>query len=116
MNTLDRRVQSAVSDHFLTVLQTFDAAGLVGLQCGALLADGVVKLEIEQGEYDTYGVRACEAVLSVASNMEHIQKSGMDLDPPLAFRYMGRIKEAIKAGIWKSLCPSWFMVQGTDEP
>ena len=116
MNTLDRRVQSAVSDHSLTVLQAFDAAGLVGLQCGALLADGVVKLEIEQGEYDTYGVRACEAVLSVASNMEHIQKSGMDLDPRLAFRYMGRIKEAIKAGIWKSLCPSWFMVQGTDEP
>ena len=75
-----------------------------------------MKLEIEQGEYDTYGIRACKAVLSVASNMEHIQKSGMDLDPQLPFRYMGRIKEAIKAGIWKSLCPSWFMVQGTGEP
>ena len=30
MDTLDRRVQSAVS----TILGAFDAAGLVGLQCG----------------------------------------------------------------------------------
>ena len=90
MNTLDRRVQSAESDHSLMVLQTFDAAGLVGLQCGALSAHGVVKLEIDQGEYDTYGVRACEAVVSAASNMEHIQKSGMDLDPRLAFHCQTR--------------------------
>ena len=83
-------MQSPVSDHSLTVLQALDAAGLVGLQCGALSADGVVKLEIDQGEYDTYGVRACEAVLSVASNMEHIQKSGMDLDPRLAFHCQTR--------------------------
>jgi len=108
-------VQSAVSDHFFTILQAFDAAGLVSVQCGALLADGIVKLEIEHGEYDTYGVRACEAVLTVASNIKHIQKSGMDLDPRLAFCYMSRIKEAVKAGIWKSLCPSWFMVQGSDD-
>ena len=73
-------------------------------------------MEIEQGKYDTYGVRACEAVLTIACNMEHIQKSGMDLDPRLAFRYMARIKEAVKLGIWKSLCPSWVMVQRPDEP
>ena len=29
---------------------------------------------------------------------------------------MARIKEAVKVGIWKSLCPSWFMVQRIDEP
>ena len=117
MNALDRRVQSAVSDHSLTVFQAFDAAGLARLQSGALSADGVVKLEIEHGEYDTYGVRACEAVFPVASNMELIQKWGMDQDPRLAFRYLDRIKEAVKVGIWKSLCPTWFMVQGThDEP
>ncbi|PFX29712.1 hypothetical protein AWC38_SpisGene5510 [Stylophora pistillata] len=96
MNPLDRRVQSAVSDHSLTVVQAFDAAGLARLQSGALSADGVVKLEIEHGEYDTYGVRACEAVFPVASNMELIQKWGMDQDPRLAFRYLDRIKEAVK--------------------
>ena len=48
--------------------------------------------------------------------MEHIQKSGMDLDPSLAFRYMSRLKEAVKAGIWDGLCPDWFIVRETDTP
>ena len=78
----------------------------MGLQCGALSADSITTLDIEHREYDSYGVRACEAVLTVASKMEHIQKSGMDLDPHMAFRYMDRIKEAVKVGILKSLCPS----------
>jgi len=53
MNELDRQVQSAVSDHGFTVLQAFDSTGLVGLQCGVLLADSVGKLDIENGQYDT---------------------------------------------------------------
>ena len=57
-----------------------------------------------------------EAVLKVASKMEHIQKSGMDFDPRLAFRYMSRLKEAVKAGIWDGLCPDWFIVRETDTP
>ena len=48
--------------------------------------------------------------------MEHIQKSGMDFDPRLAFRYMSRLKEAVKAGIWDGLCPDWFIVRETDTP
>ena len=38
----------------------------------------------------------------------------MDFDPRLAHRYMGRIKEAVMAGIWTLLCPEWFMLQGED--
>ena len=90
---LDRRVKSVVSDNSLSVLQVFDAAALVSLHCGSS-SDGVVKLVVQDREYETYGVEACEAVLKVASKMEHIQKSGMDFDPCLAFRqggYLGRI-------------------------
>ena len=75
--------------HLICCVRPF-LEGSPGIRCGALSADGVVKLEIDQGEYDTYGVRACDAVLSVASNMEHIQKSGMDLDPRLAFHCQTR--------------------------
>ena len=46
--------------------------------------------------------------------MVHIKQSGMDFDPRLAHRYMGRIKEAVMAGIWTLLCPEWFMLQGED--
>ena len=64
--------------------------------------------------------KAFEALYPNRNEEEELQymKSGMgmDLDPRLAFRYMARIKEVVKVGIWKSLCPSWFMVQGTDEP
>ena len=112
---LDRRVKSVVSDNSLSVLQVFDAAALVSLHCGSS-SDGVVKLAVQDGEYETYGVEACEAVLKVASKMEHIQKSGMDFDPRLAFRYMSRLKEAVKAGIWDGLCPDWFIVRETDTP
>ena len=112
---LDRRVKSVVSDNSLSVLQVFDAAALVSLHCGSS-SDGAVKLVVQDGEYETYGVEACEAVLKVASKMEHIQKSGMDFDPRLAFRYMSRLKEAVKAGIWDGLCPDWFIVRETDTP
>ena len=64
---------------------------------------------MSDGDYDAYGVKECEAVLAVASKMPNVRESGMDLDPKLGHRYMGRIKEAIMAGIWKSLCPEWFV-------
>ena len=60
---LDRRVKSVVSDNSLSVLQVFDAAVLVSLHCGSS-SDGVVRLVVQDGEYETYGVEACEDVLS----------------------------------------------------
>ena len=33
----------------------------------------------------------------------------MDFDPKLGHRYMARIKDVIMAGIWKTLCPEWFV-------
>ena len=115
LTALDRRVNSVVSDHSLSVLQVFDAAALVSLHCGSS-SDGVVKLAVPEGEYESYGVEACEAVLKVASKLKHIQKSGMDFDPRLAFRYMTRLKKAVKAGIWDGLCPDWFILTDKDTP
>ena len=115
LTALDRRVNSVVSDHSLSVLQVFDAAALVSLHCGSS-SDGVVKLAVPEGEYESYGVEACEAVLKVASKLKHIQKSGMDFDPQLAFRYMTRLKKAVKAGIWNGLCPDWFILTDKDTP
>ncbi len=45
-----------------------------------------------------------QKVLAVVSKMPHIIKSGMDLDPRLAFRFMEKIKKAVKIGIWDGLC------------
>ena len=103
---LDTRVNSVMSDNSLAVLQVFDAAALVKLHCGI-----PVELAVSDGDYDAYGVKECEAVLAVASKMPNVRESGMDLDPKLGHRYMGRIKEAVMAGIWKSLCPEWFVSQ-----
>ena len=58
VTALDRRVKSVVSDNSLSVLQVFDAAALVSLHCGSS-SDGVVKLVVQDGEYETYGVEAC---------------------------------------------------------
>ena len=118
---LDTRVNSVMSDNLLEVLQVFDAAALVKLHCGSS-SNRTAKLAVSDGDYDAYGIKECEAVLSVASKMPNVRESGMDLDPKLGHRYMGldpklghrymgRIKEAIMAGIWKSLCPEWFVSQ-----
>lgn len=34
----------------------------------------------------------------------------MDFDPRLAFRFMEKIKKAVKIGIWEGLCSDWFLV------
>lgn len=70
-----------------------------------------IRLWLPDGEYDNFGVEQCRRVLETVSNMLHIQQSGMNFDPRLAHRYMNLIKEAIMAGIWKGLCPKWFMLE-----
>lgn len=61
-------------------------------------------------------MKECDAILTVASKMAHIRKSGMDFDPRLASRYMSRIKEAILLGVWNLLCPEWFILQDKNTP
>ena len=107
---LDTRVNSVVSDGSLAVLQAFVAEALVKLHCGSA-SNKTVKLDVSDGDYDVYGVKECEAVLAVASKMPGIRASGMDFDPKLGHRYMARIKDAVMAGIWETLCPEWFVSQ-----
>lgn len=110
MTSLDNRVNAVVADGAFSVLEVFDAASLVNLHCGSICDEGV-KLLSSEGEYDTFGVAQCRRVLETTSNMLHIQQSGLNFDPRLAHRYMNLLKEAIMAGIWKGLCPEWFMLK-----
>ena len=72
------------------------------------------KEEYSIGAYEMYGVEECQAVLAVVSKLAHIIKSGMDFDPRLAFRFMEKIKKAVKIGIWDGLCLDWFVLaEGT---
>ena len=115
-NSLEERVKSVTSDPSLSVLQVFDAVALVKLHCGRI-SEEKLELNVTDGEYDCYGVEECKAVLATVSKMAHVKESGMDFDPRLAFRYMSQIKEAVKAGIWKLLCPEWFIQTGdSDNP
>ncbi len=104
------RANSVVSDGSLAVLQAFDTEALVKLHCGTA-SHRTVKLAMSDGDYNVYGVKECEAVLAVASKMPTIRESGMDFDPKLGHCYMARIQEAIMVGIWKTLCPEWFVLQ-----
>jgi hypothetical protein len=47
--------------------------------------------------------------MKIISQMQHIKESGMDFDPRLANRFMRCLKEAVLAGVWKGLCPEWFV-------
>ena len=86
---------------------------LVTLHCGSF-SEGSVELNATDGMYKSYGVEECKSVLVTSSKMAHIKQSGLDFDPRLAHGYMGRIKEAVMAGIWTSLCHEWFMLQGEE--
>ena len=87
----------------------FDASALVALHCGTC-EDDTLQMAVSNGEYEMYGVKECQEVLAVISNMPHIIKSGMDFDPRLAFQFMEKIKKAVKTGIWDELCFDWFVL------
>lgn len=112
---LDKRVKSVVGDRCLSVLEVFDDSSLVALHRGCR-ADDVLKLDVPDGEYETYGVEECRALLSVACKMPHVSTSGMDFDPRLAFHFMKRIKEAVQVGIWDGLCSDWFRLANDCTP
>ena len=105
---IEKRVSTITSHEYLGVLQVFDAAQLVQLQCGKRNS-GVVAWKISAGEYDTYGVEECQEIMKVISRMQHIEECGIDFDPRLAYRYMICLKEAVAAGVWDGLCPEWFI-------
>jgi hypothetical protein len=87
----------------------FDAAALVTLCCGNC-EENTLQMAVSDGEYAPYRVEECKSVLGVASKMPHLIKSGMDFDPCLAFRFMGRIKKAVRIAIWDGLCLDWFVL------
>lgn len=91
----------------------FDASALVALHCGTC-EDNILQMAVSDREYEMYGVEECQAVSAVVSKMAHIIKSGMDFDPRLAFRFMEKIKKAVKIGMWDGLCLDWFVLaEGT---
>ena len=110
MNSLEKRVNTVMSDEVYSILEVFDAASLVNLQCGSLGDEGVQFL-VDAGEYESLGVDQCRRVLTTISKMHHIQKSGLNFDSRLAHRYMSCIKEAVKVGIWNTICSQWFMLK-----
>lgn len=105
---IENRVDSITSHECLAVLQVFDAAQLVQLQCGKRNS-GAVTWHISAGDYDTYRVEECQAILKVISRTQHTKECGLDFDPRLAHRSMLCLKEAVAAGIWEGLCPEWFI-------
>lgn len=52
LSAANKRVKSVVSDHYLAVLQVFDAAALVRLHCRSS-SNGTMKLKVSNGGYDT---------------------------------------------------------------
>ena len=111
MNALDRKVQPVLNDSCLSTLQVFDASALLALHCGTC-EDDTLQMAVSDGEYEMYGVKECQEALAVISNVHHIIKSGTDFDPRLAFRFMEKIKKAVKIGIWDDLCFDWFVLVG----
>lgn len=110
---LDRRVES-VTGEFLSVLEAFDAGNLVHLHCGTE-TEGGVKYVVSEGEYEAYGVEESKIILSVMSQMKHVETSGINFDPRMAYSYMSRIKNAIRVGIWERKCPEWFVDAATNK-
>ncbi|CAB3979115.1 Hypothetical predicted protein, partial [Paramuricea clavata] len=108
MTAVENRALSVTSSAFLSVLEVFDAQSLVNLQCGRMV-ELEIEFQIPAGEYDDYGVQQCKEVMKIISQMQHIKESGMDFDPRLANRFMRCLKEAVLAGVWKGLCPEWFV-------
>ena len=90
MTSLDARVNAVVTDGAFSILEVFDAAKLVSLQCGSISGEDI-KLLLPEGEYESFGVDQCRRVLETSSNMLHIKESGMNFDPCLAYRYMNLI-------------------------
>ena len=41
--------------------------------------------------------------------IEHIKTSTFNFDPHLAHKYIGRLKDAVKAGIWMGYGSAWFV-------
>ena len=58
INSLENRVNTVMADEVYSILEVFDAAILVNLQCGYVEND-VIKFVTEEGRYESFGVEQC---------------------------------------------------------
>ena len=107
-HALDKRLSYVIGSESLHILEIFNAQSLVKLQCGKPL-DGSLKYDIAEGETEEYGVQQCQEFLDVVSKVPHIKESDFNFDPRMSQKYLTRIKDAVHAGIWKRVCPEWFV-------
>jgi len=105
---LERRLSSVENNPTLQILQTFDAQNLVKLYCGKRDGANVV-YDIPEGEIKQYGVLECQQFLSTVVTMEHIKSSTFNFDPRMTHKYIGRLKDAVNAGIWMGYGSAWFV-------
>ena len=75
---LEKRVES-VTKEFLSDLEVFDAGRLVQIHCGTKTDCGVTYV-VSEGEYEAYGVEESKVVLSITSQMKHLETSGLNFD------------------------------------
>ena len=108
MVTVSERIEAVISNDLFAILEVFDASYLVTLHCAKKGLEGI-RLDISDGDYDSYRIENCMKIMSMVSKMKHIKKSGIDFYHRLAHRYMRALKQAVSDGIWKQLCPEWFL-------
>ena len=105
---LNIRIES-LAEKSPSTFEVFDAANLVKLHCGKRV-NKEIKYFVDEGEYEVYGVEECKRILTTISELKHVKESGMNFDSRMAYLYMSRIKNAVKAGIWNGKCPEWFII------
>ena len=84
------------------------------IHCGTKTDCGVTYV-VSEGEYEAYRVEESKVVLSIISQMKHLETSGLNFDSRMAHSYMSRIKKAIREGIWERKSPEWFILTDTNK-
>ena len=64
---------------------------------------------MDEGEYETYGLEECKKLMTSIGEMKDLKESGMSFDPRMAYRYMSKIKNAMKTAIWNGKCQERFV-------
>ena len=95
-------------------MQAFDAPSLVKLYCGKRNGANVV-YDVTEGEIEQYGVLECQQFLSMVVAMKHSKNLTFNFDPRMAHKYIGRLKDAVKAGIWMGYGSTW-LVESDNKP
>ena len=67
-----------------------DAGELVKLSCGKRTRNGIV-YDIEDGEFESYGVKQLEKQMESISRADHIVDSNLNFDSPMRYIKLQKI-------------------------